>query len=71
MRQTGGDVASIEVKRAIVGRNVLNHSDSLKQAKERANWKRQSLNQDGGARAKGARAPQMGTAKADPVQAKN
>ena len=28
--------------------------DSLKQAKERANWKRQSLNRDGGAGAKGA-----------------
>ena len=31
--------------------------DSLKQAKERANWKRQSLNWDGGAGAKGAQPP--------------
>ena len=45
--------------------------DSLKRAKERANQKRQSLNRDGGARAKGARPPQMGIAKADLAQAKN
>ena len=45
--------------------------DSLNQAKERANWKRQSLNRDGGTRAKGARPPQMGMAKADPALAKN
>ena len=45
--------------------------DSLKRAKERANWKRQSLNRDGGAGAKGARAPQTGTANADLAQAKN
>ena len=45
--------------------------DSLKQPKERANRKRQSLNRDGGAGAKGAWPPQMGTAKADPAQAKN
>ena len=45
--------------------------DSLKRAKERANCKRQSLNRDGGARAKGAWPPQMGTAKADLAQAKN
>ena len=44
--------------------------DSLKRAKERANWKRQSLNRGGGAGAKGARPPQTGTAKADPAQAK-
>ena len=31
--------------------------DSLKRAKERVNRKRQSLNRDGGARAKGARPP--------------
>ena len=45
--------------------------DSLKRAKERANRKRQSLNWDGGARAKEAWLPQMATAKADPAQAKN
>ena len=45
--------------------------DSLKRTKERANHKRQSLNQDGGAGAKGAWPPQMGTAKANPAQAKN
>ena len=45
--------------------------DSLKWAKERANCKRQSLNQDGGAGAKGAWFPKMGTAKANPAQAKN
>ena len=45
--------------------------ESLKQAKERVNRKKQSLNWDGGAGAKGARPPQMGTAKADPVKAKN
>ena len=44
--------------------------DSLKQAKERANWKRQSLNRDGEARAKGAWPPQTGMAKADLAQAK-
>ena len=38
--------------------------DSLKRVKERANRKRQSLNWDGGARAKGAQPPQMGMAKA-------
>ena len=72
MRQTGGDVASIAVKRAIVGQNVLKSlKDSLKRAKERANWKRHSLNWDGGARAKGVWPPQTGTTKADPAQAKN
>ena len=45
--------------------------DSLKQAKERANRKRQSLNRDGGAGAKEARPPKTGTTKADPAQAKN
>ena len=45
--------------------------DSLKRVKERANWKRQSLNWDGGAGAKGAWPPQMGMTKADPAQAKN
>ena len=45
--------------------------DSLKRAKERANHKRQSLNQDGGARAKGAQPPQTDTAKANLAQAKN
>ena len=45
--------------------------DSLKRAKERANWKRQSLSWDGGVRAKGAWPPQTGMAKADPAQAKN
>ena len=44
---------------------------SLKRAKERANWKRQSLNRDGGDRAKGAWRPQTGTTKANPAQAKN
>ena len=38
--------------------------ESLKQAKERVNHKKQSLNRDGGARAKGAQPPQTGTAKA-------
>ena len=38
--------------------------DSLKRAKERANWKRQSLNWDGGAGAKGVWPPQMGMAQA-------
>ena len=45
--------------------------DSLKRAKEQANHKKQLLNRDGGARAKGALSPQMGTAKADPAKAKN
>ena len=45
--------------------------ESLKQAKERANHKKQALNQDGGARAKGARPPQTGTVKVDPAKAKN
>ena len=45
--------------------------DSLKRAKEWANRKRQSLNWDGGAGAKGAWSPQMGMAKADLAQAKN
>ena len=45
--------------------------DSLKWAKEWANCKKQSLNWDGGARAKGAWSPQMGMAKADPAKAKN
>ena len=45
--------------------------DSLKWAKEWANHKKQSLNQDGGARAKGAWSPQTGMAKADPAKAKN
>ena len=45
--------------------------DLLKRAKERANRKRHSLNRDGGAEANGAWPPQMGTAKADPAQAKN
>ena len=45
--------------------------DLLKRAKERATWKRQSLNRDGGAGAKGAWPPKMGTAKADLAQAKN
>ena len=45
--------------------------DSLKRVKERANQKRQSLNWDGGAGAKGVWPPQMGMTKADPAQAKN
>ena len=45
--------------------------ESLKQAKERANRKKQSLNWDGGARAKGAQPPQTGMAKADLAKAKN
>ena len=45
--------------------------DSLKRAKERATWKRQWLNRDRGAGAKGAWPPKMGTAKADLAQAKN
>ena len=45
--------------------------DSLKRAKERANRKRQSLNRDGGAGAKGVWPPQTGTAKTNPAQAKN
>ena len=44
--------------------------DSLKRAKEWANQKRQLLNWNGGVRAKGAQSPQMGTAKANPAQAK-
>ena len=43
----------------------------LKKVKERVNHKKQALNQDGGAGAKGARPPQTGTAKADPAKAKN
>ena len=38
--------------------------DSLKRVKEQANRKRQLFNRNGGARAKGVRPPQMGTAKA-------
>ena len=45
--------------------------DLLKRAKERANRKRQSLNWDGGAGAKGGWPPQTGMAKADLAQAKN
>ena len=45
--------------------------DSLKQAKERANWKRQSLNRDGGVGVRGVWPPQTGTTKADLAQAKN
>ena len=43
----------------------------LKQAKERANRKKQSLNQNGGAGAKGAWPPQMGMTKADLAKVKN
>ena len=39
--------------------------ESLKLAKERANRKKQALNQDGGVGTKGARPPHMGTAKAE------
>ena len=45
--------------------------ESFKQAKERANHKKQSLNWDGGAGAKGARPPQTGMIKADSAKAKN
>ena len=45
--------------------------ESLKQAKERANRKKQALNWDGGAGAKGAWPPQTGMAKANPAKAKN
>ena len=47
--------------------------ESLKQAKERANCKKQALNRDGGAGAKVAQPPQAGTATAtaDPAKAKN
>ena len=45
--------------------------ESLKQAKERVNHKKQALNRDGGAGAKGARPPKMGMAKANPAKAKN
>ena len=45
--------------------------ESLEQVKERANHKKQVLNWDGGAGAKGAWHPQTGVAKADPAKAKN
>ena len=46
--------------------------ESLKQAKERANRKKQSLNWDGRPRAKGAQpSPQTVTVKADSAKAKN
>ena len=45
--------------------------ESLKQVKERANRKKQALNRDGGARAKGAQPPQTGMAKANLAKAKN
>ena len=45
--------------------------ESLKQAKERMNHKKEALNWDGGAGAKGAQPPQTGTAKADTAKAKN
>ena len=45
--------------------------ESLKQAKERVNHKKQVLNRDGGARVKGAQAPQTDMAKADLAKAKN
>ena len=45
--------------------------ESLKLAIERANHKKQALNQDGGVRMKGAWPPQMGTAKANTAKAKN
>ena len=45
--------------------------ESLKLAKERANHKKQALNQDGGVRTKGAWPPQMGTAKANTAKAEN
>ena len=45
--------------------------ESLKLAKERANRKKQALNRDGGVGMKGARPPQMGTAKANTAKAEN
>ena len=45
--------------------------ESLKQAKERTNCKKQALNWDGGAGAKGVWPSQTGTAKADMAKAKN
>ena len=45
--------------------------ESLKLAKERANRKKQALNWDGGVGTKGARPPQMGTAKAIMAKAEN
>ena len=45
--------------------------ESLKQAKERVNCKKQALNRDGGAGAKGAWPPQKGMTKADLAKAKN
>ena len=45
--------------------------ESLKKAKERANCKKQALNRDGGARAKGVWPPQTGMATADLAKGKN
>ena len=45
--------------------------ESLKQVKERPNHKKQVLNQDGGAGAKGAWPPQTGMTKADSAKVKN
>ena len=45
--------------------------ESLKQAKERANCRKQLLNWDGGAGSKGAWPLQTGMAKADLAKAKN
>ena len=45
--------------------------ESLKLAKERANRKKQALNQDGGVGTKGAQPPQTGTAKANTAKAEN
>ena len=59
MKQTDGDVASI----AVIGHHWAECTeplkDSLKRAKGRANQKRQSLNWDGGARAKGVQHPPL------------
>ena len=45
--------------------------ESLKLAKERANSKKQALNQDGGVGTKGAWPPQTGMAKANTAKAEN
>ena len=45
--------------------------ESLKLAKERANRKKQALNQDGGVGTKGAQPPQTGMAKANTAKAEN
>ena len=71
MKQTDGDVASIAVKKAIVG-GMYRTTQRIVEASQRKSKPEGTVVKLGwGSWGQGSLAPQMGKAKANPAQAKN